>query len=210
MNLVSKNVLSRLKCVLNHEVRQSSLLELSRTRDNFLLLRTHSELHLCFFELFRVAHVRPPLSLTVPPLMDIVHTDGVALFNSLLLDEPLMKLNAGLLNSRKTDSLDATRSAEFLQLFGRRVNALGDLKPDVTLDRANVSLHPFFAISVVTGIVSRWFPRCNRRGRNWLEHFKHQVGSIAGGTSVGLRKALVAAQLALALLFLIGASLPAV
>lgn len=64
-----------------------------------------------------------------------------------------------------------------------------------------------FAISVLTGIVFALVPALQSTRPHLAGTLKDQAGSIAGGTSVGLRKALVAAQVALSLLLLIGASL---
>jgi predicted permease len=62
-------------------------------------------------------------------------------------------------------------------------------------------------ISLLTGIVFGLAPALQSTRPRLAETLKDQVGSIAGGTSVGLRKALVAAQVTLSLLLLIGAGL---
>ena len=63
------------------------------------------------------------------------------------------------------------------------------------------------AISVLTGIVFGLVPALQSTSPQLANTLKDQVGSIAGGTSAGLRKTLVAAQVALSLLLLIGAGL---
>jgi predicted permease len=63
------------------------------------------------------------------------------------------------------------------------------------------------AISLLTGIVFGLVPALQSTRPQLAGTLKDQVGSIAGGTSVGLRKALVAAQVTLSLLLLIGAGL---
>ena len=63
------------------------------------------------------------------------------------------------------------------------------------------------AISLLTGIIFGLAPAVQSTRPDLAGTLKDQVGSIAGGTSVGLRKALVAAQVALSLLLLIGAGL---
>jgi predicted permease len=63
------------------------------------------------------------------------------------------------------------------------------------------------AVSLVTGIIFGLVPALQSTRPRLAETLKDQVGSIAGGTSVGLRKALVAAQVTLSLLLLIGAGL---
>lgn len=62
-------------------------------------------------------------------------------------------------------------------------------------------------ISLLTGIVFGLVPAMHSTRPELAGTLKDQVGSIAGGTSVGLRKTLVAAQVALSLLLLIGAGL---
>ncbi|MGO4884243.1 MAG: ABC transporter permease [Bryobacteraceae bacterium] len=62
-------------------------------------------------------------------------------------------------------------------------------------------------ISLLTGIVFGLAPALQSTRPDLAGTLKDQVGSIAGGTSVGLRKTLVAAQVALSLLLLIGAGL---
>src|SRR5258708_6238834 len=62
-------------------------------------------------------------------------------------------------------------------------------------------------ISVLTGVVFGLVPALQSTRPNLAPTLKDQVGSVAGGTSVGLRKALVAAQVTLSLLLLIGAGL---
>ncbi len=63
------------------------------------------------------------------------------------------------------------------------------------------------AISLLTGVVFGLAPALQSTHPDLAPTLKDQVGSIAGGTSVGLRKALVAAQVTLSLLLLIGAGL---
>ena len=63
------------------------------------------------------------------------------------------------------------------------------------------------AISLLTGVVFGLIPALQSTRPQLAGTLKDQVGSIAGGTSVGLRKALVAAQVTLSLLLLIGAGL---
>ena len=63
------------------------------------------------------------------------------------------------------------------------------------------------AISLLTGIIFGLVPALQSTRPHLAGTLKDQVGSIAGGTSVGLRKALVAAQVTLSLLLLIGAGL---
>ncbi len=62
-------------------------------------------------------------------------------------------------------------------------------------------------VSIVTGIVFGLVPALQSTRPQLAGTLKDQVGSIAGGTSVMLRKALVAAQVMLSLLLLIGAGL---
>ena len=62
-------------------------------------------------------------------------------------------------------------------------------------------------ISLLTGIIFGLVPALQSTRPELAGTLKDQVGSIAGGTSVGLRKALVAAQVTLSLLLLIGAGL---
>lgn len=62
-------------------------------------------------------------------------------------------------------------------------------------------------VSLLAGAVFGLVPAFQSTPANLAPTLKDQVGSIAGGTSVGLRKALVAAQVALSLLLLIGAGL---
>ena len=64
-----------------------------------------------------------------------------------------------------------------------------------------------FAVSLLTGIIFGLAPALQLTRPQLAGTLKDQVGSIAGGTSVGLRKALVAAQVTLSLLLLIGAGL---
>src|SRR5437763_8526238 len=64
-----------------------------------------------------------------------------------------------------------------------------------------------FAISLLTGIIFGLVPALQSTRPQLAETLKDQVGSIAGGASVGIRKALVAAQVTLSLLLLIGAGL---
>jgi len=63
------------------------------------------------------------------------------------------------------------------------------------------------AASLLTGIIFGLVPALQSTRPQLAGTLKDQVGSIAGGTSVGLRKALVAAQVTLSLLLLIGAGL---
>jgi len=63
------------------------------------------------------------------------------------------------------------------------------------------------AISVLTGVIFGLVPALQSTRPNLAPTLKDEVGSIAGGTAVGLRKALVAAQVTLSLLLLIGAGL---
>ncbi len=63
------------------------------------------------------------------------------------------------------------------------------------------------AVSLLTGIIFGLIPALQSTRPQLAETLKDQVGSIAGGTSVGLRKGLVAAQVTLSLLLLIGAGL---
>ena len=62
-------------------------------------------------------------------------------------------------------------------------------------------------ISLVTGVIFGLAPALQSTRPELAGTLKDQVGSIAGGTSVGLRKTLVAAQVSLSLLLLIGAGL---
>ena len=62
-------------------------------------------------------------------------------------------------------------------------------------------------ISLLTGILFGLAPALQSTRPSLAATLKDQVGSIAGGTSVGLRKTLVAAQVSLSLLLLIGAGL---
>jgi predicted permease len=63
------------------------------------------------------------------------------------------------------------------------------------------------AISLGTGVIFGLVPALQSTRPQLAGTLKDQVGSIAGGTSVKLRKALVAAQVTLSLLLLIGAGL---
>jgi predicted permease len=63
------------------------------------------------------------------------------------------------------------------------------------------------AVSLLTGIIFGLVPALQSTRPQLAGTLKDQVGSIAGGTSVGLRKALVSAQVTLSLLLLIGAGL---
>ena len=63
------------------------------------------------------------------------------------------------------------------------------------------------AVSLVTGVVFGLVPAFQATRPELAGTLKDQVGSIAGGSSVGLRKSLVAAQVSLSLLLLIGAGL---
>ncbi len=62
-------------------------------------------------------------------------------------------------------------------------------------------------ISLVTGVIFGLVPALQSTRPNLAPTLKDEVGSITGGASVGLRKALVAAQVSLSLLLLIGAGL---
>src|SRR5450755_4151408 len=62
-------------------------------------------------------------------------------------------------------------------------------------------------VSLVTGIIFGLVPALQSTRPQLAGTLKDQVGSIVGGTSVGLRKTLVAAQVSLSLLLLIGAGL---
>ena len=62
-------------------------------------------------------------------------------------------------------------------------------------------------VSLLTGVVFGLVPALQSTRPQLAGTLKDQVGSIAGGTAVGLRKALVAAQVTLSLLLLIGAGL---
>jgi predicted permease len=62
-------------------------------------------------------------------------------------------------------------------------------------------------VSLATGLLFGLIPALQSTRPQLAGTLKDQVGSIAGGTSVGLRKALVAAQVMLSLLLLIGAGL---
>jgi predicted permease len=62
-------------------------------------------------------------------------------------------------------------------------------------------------VSVLTGLIFGLIPALQSTRPELAATLKDQVGSIAGGTAVGLRKALVAAQVMLSLLLLIGAGL---
>jgi predicted permease len=62
-------------------------------------------------------------------------------------------------------------------------------------------------VSLLTGIIFGLVPALQATRPHVANTLKDQVGSIAGGTSVRLRKTLVAAQVALSLLLLIGAGL---
>ena len=64
-----------------------------------------------------------------------------------------------------------------------------------------------FGVSLLTGIIFGLVPALQSTRPHLAGTLKDQVGSIAGGTSVGLRKTLVAAQVTLSLLLLIGAGL---
>jgi predicted permease len=63
------------------------------------------------------------------------------------------------------------------------------------------------AISLLTGIIFGLAPALQATRPQLAPTLKDQVGSIAGGSSVRLRKTLVAAQVALSLLLLVGAGL---
>jgi predicted permease len=62
-------------------------------------------------------------------------------------------------------------------------------------------------VSLLTGLIFGLIPALQSTRPQLAGTLKDQGGSIAGGTSVGLRKALVAAQVMLSLLLLIGAGL---
>jgi predicted permease len=63
------------------------------------------------------------------------------------------------------------------------------------------------AVSLLTGVLFGLIPALQSTRPQLAGTLKDQVGSIAGGTSVGIRKGLVAAQVTLSLLLLIGAGL---
>src|SRR5262249_37196018 len=63
------------------------------------------------------------------------------------------------------------------------------------------------AVSILTGILFGLIPALQATRPHVAGTLKDQVGSIAGGTSVMIRKVLVAAQVTLSLLLLIGAGL---
>ncbi len=62
-------------------------------------------------------------------------------------------------------------------------------------------------ISLVTGVIFGLVPALQSTRPDLAPTLKDQVGAIAGGSAVGVRKALVAAQVTLSLLLLIGAGL---
>jgi len=62
-------------------------------------------------------------------------------------------------------------------------------------------------VSLVTGLIFGLVPALQSTRPGLAGTLKDQTGSIVGGTSVGLRKTLVAAQVSLSLLLLIGAGL---
>jgi len=62
-------------------------------------------------------------------------------------------------------------------------------------------------VSVLTGIAFGLAPALQSTRPNVADTLKDQAGAVAGGTSTGLRKLLVVAQIALSLLLLIGAGL---
>jgi predicted permease len=64
-----------------------------------------------------------------------------------------------------------------------------------------------FGVSLLTGVIFGLVPALQATRPHLAGTLKDQGGSIAGGTSVALRKALVAAQVTLSLLLLIGAGL---
>jgi len=64
-----------------------------------------------------------------------------------------------------------------------------------------------FALSVLTGVIFGLVPAFQATRPDVAPTLKDQAGSLAGGASVGLRKALVVAQVSLSLLLLIGAGL---
>jgi predicted permease len=63
------------------------------------------------------------------------------------------------------------------------------------------------AVSIVTGLIFGLAPALQSTRPALAGTLKDQAGSVVGGTSVGLRKALVVAQVALSLLLLVGAGL---
>jgi predicted permease len=63
------------------------------------------------------------------------------------------------------------------------------------------------AVSLLTGVIFGLIPALQSTRPQLAQTLKDQVGSIAGGSAVGLRKALVAGQVTLSLLLLIGAGL---
>jgi predicted permease len=74
-------------------------------------------------------------------------------------------------------------------------------KPDLRILLFNVG------ISILTGVIFGLVPALQSTRPNLAPTLKDEVGSIAGGGSVGLRKTLVTAQVTLSLLLLIGAGL---
>jgi putative ABC transport system permease protein len=64
-----------------------------------------------------------------------------------------------------------------------------------------------FAVALLTGVIFGLAPALQSTRPQLAGTLKDQVGSIAGGTSVRLRKSLVVAQVTLSLLLLIGAGL---
>src|SRR5580700_11650425 len=62
-------------------------------------------------------------------------------------------------------------------------------------------------ISLITGVIFGLVPALQSTRPDLAPTLKDQVGAIAGGSAVGVRKALVAAQVTLSLLLLIGAGL---
>jgi predicted permease len=63
------------------------------------------------------------------------------------------------------------------------------------------------AVSLLTGLIFGLIPALQATRPNLAGTLKDQAGAVVGGTSVGLRKGLVVAQVALSLLLLIGAGL---
>ena len=89
---------------------------------------------------------------------------------------------------------------------------IGFLPPDTA--PASISTAPDWRIlafnvgvSLLTGILFGLVPALQSTRPTLAPTLKDEVGSIAGGTSVGMRKALVVAQVTLSLLLLIGAGL---
>ena len=119
---------------------------------------------------------------------------------SQLLVESLMLATRRWYRGTGAGRVDGSRPAEF-PARGRRTAD--------HLHHAGLADSGLFTlgISLLTGIVFGLAPALQSTRPDLAGTLKDQVGSIAGGTSVGLRKTLVAAQVALSLLLLIGAGL---